>query len=546
VAWTRKKKILLIGAGVTVVSGIAALVIAARAASERFEPFLREQTVTYLRERFKTDVDLKALRVRMPRLEPLKIWHSKGRGSIAKVEGDGLVMRRPGTQDVLFSMRTFEFKVDLGSVWEQKPVVKSVIVDGMTINIPPKGQRGSLTPAKSPATTSPNPQPSPKVKIEDILISDAKLVILPRDPKKNPLRFDIAQLRFKPGEGTGMKYDASLTNPKPPGRINATGQFGPWVADDPGDTPIQGRYTFNDADLSVFNAVAGILQSTGEFDGSLSNIHAKGVATVPDFRLKMSGNRVPLKTQFEVMVDGTNGNTTLQPVRATLGSTHFTTSGGIIKHEGDQRRTISPDVNMPKGNIQDLLRLATKGAPFMEGSVNLKTRVDLPPLSGKVRDKLILDGKFDLTNARFLKTNIQDQIDSLSRRGQGQPKNELIDEVVSGMRGVFHLENEQLTFSSLTFGVPGADIDLAGNYNLDQDLLAFRGALKLQAKVSQTMTGWKRWALKPVDPFFAKEGVGTFLKVKVEGTSKQPKFGLDRKKKDAEPEVVRTRKVSTR
>jgi hypothetical protein len=44
------------------------------------------------------------------------------------------------------------------------------------------------------------------------------------------------------------------------------------------------------------------------------------------------------------------------------------------------------------------------------------------------------------------------------------------------------------------------------------------------------MTGWKRWALRPVDPFFSKHGAGTYLKIKVEGTSKQPKFGLDRKR----------------
>ena len=53
-------------------------------------------------------------------------------------------------------------------------------------------------------------------------------------------------------------------------------------------------------------------------------------AGLPDFRLKRSGQRVPLHTRFEVMVDGTNGNTTLKPVVATLGSTHFTTSGAVF------------------------------------------------------------------------------------------------------------------------------------------------------------------------------------------------------------------------
>ena len=37
-----------------------------------------------------------------------------------------------------------------------------------------------------------------------------------------------------------MDYDAQLTNPKPPGQIHAVGAFGPWVADDPSDTPPKG------------------------------------------------------------------------------------------------------------------------------------------------------------------------------------------------------------------------------------------------------------------------------------------------------------------
>jgi len=98
------------------------------------------------------------------------------------------------------------------------------------------------------------------------------------------------------------------------------------------------------------------------------------------------------------------------------------------------------------------------------------------------------------------------------------------------MKGTFKLENEVIRFRSLFFGVQGARVDLKGSYDLRRDALDFQGTLKLQAKVSQTMTGWKRWALKPVDPFFAKEGAGTFFRIRVTGPSRAPKFGLDRGK----------------
>jgi len=47
------------------------------------------------------------------------------------------------------------------------------------------------------------------------------------------------------------------------------------------------------------------------------------------------------------------------------------------------------------------------------------------------------------------------------------------------------------------------------------------------------MTGWKRWVLKPIDPFFSKQGAGTLLRIQVVGTSKEPKFGRDRGKATA-------------
>jgi hypothetical protein len=71
-------------------------------------------------------------------------------------------------------------------------------------------------------------------------------------------------------------------------------------------------------------------------------------------------------------------------------------------------------------------------------------------------------------------------------------------------------------------------VQLAGTYSLDADVLDFHGALRLQAKVSQTQTGWKRWVLKPVDPFLSNHGAGTYLRIQVVGSSKAPQFGRDK------------------
>ena len=528
---TVKKKKWLIGIGVAVGLGVAVLLVAGHRMARQVDPYIREQAKQYLEKRFDSDVQITDLKVSVRRLSPFSMIFRRWHGARARVEGGGIILRHRGRRDIppLFVIRRFTFEVDLGAIFDSPKRVQLVTIDGMEINIPPKGERPKFG---GDEDTEDDDASKTDVILDEVVINDSMLTILPRNGKK-PLEFVLHYIRLESaGKNVPMKYNASLTNAKPPGEILSKGTFGPWAAGEPGDSPLAGDYIFDKADLGVFKGISGILHSTGQFEGSLDTITAKGEATVPDFRLKRAGNAVPLKTRFEVLVDGTNGNTVLKPVVGVLGKTVFTTSGAVIKQDGDAHRTISLDVDMPKGDIRDLLTLAMKGETFMEGQIALKTKIDIPPLSGKVKDKLMLDGQFDITKGKFLRSTIQDQIDTLSRRGQGQPKNMEIDEVVLAMAGRFKMGDEKITFNSLSFAVPGSGIDLKGSYDLGSDNLDFHGTLKLDAKVSQTMVGWKRWLLKPVDPFFSKGGAGTLLRIQVVGSSKAPKFGRDKGPKD--------------
>jgi hypothetical protein len=532
----RRKKWLIVIGGITV-TVLAALSLAGYVLASRLEPFIRTQAIAYLESRFDSDVELGALRVRVPRLSPVQVLFKGGRGVFVGVEADSVLLRHKVHRDLppLFSMQKFSVEVELSTLFDDTTIVHLATMDGVKINVPPKAERTQLDSGAEENNVADEGDrgSAPSVLFTEVIISNAVVTILPKDRTKRPLRYDIHRLTLRSaGENLAMKYDAALANAKPPGEIHSTGTFGPWVAREPGDSPIAGDYRFDNADLGVFSGIAGILHSSGRFEGSLSAVSVRGEATVPDFRLKRAGNPVPLRTTFEALVDGTNGDTILQPVKGTLGSTEFTTSGGILKREGDTRRTIRLDVSMPAGDLRDILTLAMRSPPFMQGQIFLKTTIDIPPLTGKVREKLLLEGQFEISRGRFLRSSIQKQIDSLSRRGQGQPQNEEIDAVVSVMGGRFKLENEVITFQSLSFAVPGAGVDLTGSYDLDQDALDFHGTLRLRATVSQTMTGWKRWSLKPVDPFFSKQGSGTLLNIQVVGTSKKPNFGRDRGDKD--------------
>ena len=142
-------------------------------------------------------------------------------------------------------------------------------------------------------------------------------------------------------------------------------------------------------------------------------------------------------------------------------------------------RRITLDVAIENGRIEDLLRLAVKAdKPMMTGRVQIKTKFLLPAGEADVIDKLSLEGAFSLEEARFTNINVQQQINRLSRRGQGKVTDEGPG-VVSKLSGRFVLRHGVLDFANLSFAVPGAIVQLAGRFDLKHDALEFGGDLLL-------------------------------------------------------------------
>jgi hypothetical protein len=105
------------------------------------------------------------------------------------------------------------------------------------------------------------------------------------------------------------------------------------------------------------------------------------------------------------------------------------------------------------------------------------------------------------------------------------------------MTGQFGMGRGKLHFSRLAYTLPGADINLAGVYSLDGNELDFDGKVRTKAALSNMVaTWWKSWLLKPVDPFFKKNGAGAEIPVKISGSRGAPKFGLALKHKDKDKE----------
>jgi AsmA-like C-terminal region len=516
--------------------------VAISIAIHRAEPMLRAAIVEKLEEHFHARVELDSFHVSLldglrAEGKGLRIWPSSNAVALAVPGPNGASPPGP-----LIQLADFRFHTQL-SYKPGEPIRIAVVqLNGLDIDVPPKPHLAHPPAETAGAAPDSGKKPLLSFVIDSIDCNNAHLTIETSKPGKLPLEFAINHVNLTHVSlGGSMQFDGQLTNPRPVGTIITSGSIGPWVVEDPGETPVTGSYHFEHADLAVFKGIAGILNSTGKYQGVLRNLEVDGQTSTPDFRLTHFGTSLPLETQFHAIVDGTNGDTWLQPVRATLGQSRFTAEGKIVGvpagvlpngsawpggHE------IALNVNVDAGRMEDFLRLVSKsGSPILTGALKLKTTLEIPPGTEPVQEKLKLKGNFLLEDAAFTSEKIQHDVGELSMRGQGQPK-EAKDagDVRSAIDSNFTMASGVITLPDLKYTVPGAEIDLNGTYGVDGGTLNFKGTAQMQATVSQMVGGWKGILLKPADKLFKKNGAGTEVPIHVDGTEQDPMFGVDFKK----------------
>ncbi len=495
------------------VVGVSIYMVVARA-----QPILRARVIETLSARFKSRVELAELHV----------WIANG----VHIDGRGLKIYgatdpnpwEPGVQPLL-EVGEFHFQTALRNLFREPMHVDTIYVSGLAMNIPPKKERAEFRNMRRQGGKI-------SIAVDRFVCADTRLVINTDKPGRAPLEFDISDLRMKDiGPGLPLRFDATLVNPKPIGDIRSTGQFGPLNELSPRDSAVTGDYSFTHADLGTLKGIGGILSSTGNYQGTLGHIEVEGQTDTPDFRIAISGHRVPLHTEFHAIVDGTDGDTYLQPVKARVLNSSFTAKGKIVRVQNPPGHDIELDVALGRATIEDLLKLGVRtDPPIMTGKVAMHTKLSLRPGDADVANRLNLTGNFHIPQGHFTNEKVQNRIDSLSQRSQGKhrdSKDAVEAPVSSDLQGTFALHDGVLSFSFLHFLIPGTHADMTGQYSLDGNTFDFHGTLKLDAKLSQMTTGWKSILLKPVDPFFRKNGAGTEVPFKITGTRDEPHFGLD-------------------
>jgi hypothetical protein len=490
-----------------IVGIVAGLLLVMFLRARKIDDRIREMVVRELQERFNSEVQLDSLHVNL--------------APNVGVTGEGLSLRYHNRGDLppMFHVERFSFHLGVLGIWRLPRHIAGVYVENMTITIPPKGER-NREPTKRVRV--------PHVIVDEIVANDTDLVILPKKEGKEPLDFQIHDLVLKSvGADKPFDFHGNLTNAKPVGEILTNGRLGPWNADEPGDTPVSGTYKFSNADLGPFPGIAGILSSTGGYDGRLNHIEVQGETDTPDFSLDRVGKPIPLHTEYSATVNGTDGDTYLHPVRATLLHSVIVSNGSVERAKEENGHYITLDVVSEKARLEDILRLATKSEqPFITGILDLKTKFLLPPGPVKVLDKLKLDGNFGVSGAQWASAEVREKLESLSRHAEGKPNDTEAGSSVSDLRGQFRLDGAVISFSNLTFSVPGAAVHLHGGYNLRSEVLDFNGELRMKARLSQTVTGAKSFFLKAIDPFFAKKGAGSLIPISITGTREAPTMAV--------------------
>jgi hypothetical protein len=517
--WWRRRWVMWTGAAFVVVAIAGALLVAW--GLRQIQPMLRKKVVETLSARFNSPVELDRLSLSMTK----DVIVSGGGLRILYLAGPTKPDARPNAPPMLI-VDNFEFRTGWRELLKPTTRLVTVKVNGLRVDIPPKGQRGGQDDPKRRG------QSALGIVVDRIECTNAKVVLETNKPGKVPLEFAISSLVLTDvGAKKPLNYAAVLVNPKPVGNVRSTGHFGPWQDDNPRDTPMDGNYEFTEADLSSIHGIEGTLASKGRFAGTLGEIAVEGVADVPEFRLDISEHALPLHTEFQAVVDGMTGDTRLDSVRARVGRSELTATGSVTRAVGAPGHTTDLRVVMEHGRIEDMLTLSLKGSPtLMRGALATKAHIQVPPGPVSVSRKVRLEGTFAIHDALLNNQKMQQQLNAMSERARGNPKlanAEDAETVSSSMSGTFSQADAVMTIPQLDYQMPGAQVTMTGHVELVGSRYEFHGKVRTAATASQMTTGWKSLLLIPFDGLLKKDGAGVELPIQMSGVGSEYDLRLD-------------------
>ena len=174
----------------------------------------------------------------------------------------------------------------------------------------------------------------------------------------------------------------------------------------------------------------------------MKRIESDGNLDIPDFEVTRSKHPVHLRSKYHALIDGTNGDVTLEHVDTYFLKTHVSAKGKVAGTTGEHGKTASLDFHATQGRVQDLFRLVVhEPKPPFNGIINFRAHAVLPPGHAPFLEKVRLSGDFGISGGEFAKSATQESIDEFSERARGQKPDDDSDDkdrVISDLAG--HVE----------------------------------------------------------------------------------------------------------
>ena len=396
-----------------------------------------------------------------------------------------------------------------------------LIIEGLRVNVPVYSSNSSKR-----DTTGESVQYA--TSFDEVETRDAVLIVN-RSRRAEALDFRIHHVILRSVSGHApMSYEASLSLPEPPAEVHVRGKFGPWESKEFKNVPLSGSYTLENADLGKFPGIAGVLTSSGSFDGPFRQIGTQGTIDVPGFQVTRSHHVVALKATFDAFVDATRGDVNLKTVDAHFLGTAVHADGTIGPTQAERGKTASLNLNVGHGQIQDVLDLfVASKVPPMDGIADFQTHIVIPPGHEPFLEKVRMEGSFLIADAVLTNQARQNDVDLLSKRASGNRKQKDTERIDGRIAGKILLRNGSALFTPVSIQIPGASIVMTGRFNLLNQRLDFHGDARTQAKLSDDTVGVKAVLFKPINSLFKKKDAGAEIPVEMTGTYNSPHFGVE-------------------
>ena len=373
------------------------------------------------------------------------------------------------------------------------------------------------------------------IHVSKLIIEDGRVEIFSSEPGHEPFRLGIHSLVLGDVGGSYSTFRIAGRAERPASEFWAEGRLGPFRSSTK-MTPVSGRYSIANADLSIFRGIRGLISSSGKIGGTIGRVEWDGTALVPDFEVSGAGHKVRLQSAYTVIIDTSNATADLKNIRASFGHSTALADGRVSQDPARHGKTLRLALRMEQGRVDDLLWLVSgQPRPGMTGNIRFHASVELPPAPPEFLRRLVLRGNVEITRALFTNPKTQLSLNHLSESAQGMKKREEradSKQIPGVIRGVVNDSGGVAQLTNVHYSAPGVNASLEGKFNVIDKAIDFRGLLATEGKLGDSTTGFKSALLKVGRPFLAirRHGKMTTAAFTIRGSSKHPVLSLSASK----------------